>query len=191
MNNRKHTEETKKKISQSLMGHKISLHTKEKLLEANLGVARSEEVKKKISISMKGVSTKWLTGRKSSEEAKKKLSDSISGEKHWRWNGRTPLNRLVRTSKQMKTWKKDIFARDNYTCQLCEVRGDKLNADHIEAFSLIMAKHNIDTIQNALICADLWNIENGRTLCEPCHRKTENYGYKASKQLLLYKLKTN
>lgn len=30
---------------------------------------------------------------------------------------------------------------------------------------------------------DLWDINNGRTLCVDCHKKTETYGHKTKKLL--------
>lgn len=55
---KKHTEETKNKIS-----------------KANKGKKRSEEVKKKFSIIRKGLNT-WTKGRKASEETKQKMRES-------------------------------------------------------------------------------------------------------------------
>ena len=43
--------------------------------------------------------------------------------------------------------------------------GNKLEADHIKSFS-ICPEGRLD-------------INNGRTLCEECHKKTDNYGWKA------------
>lgn len=69
-------------------------------------------------------------------------------------------------------WRKKVFERDDYTCQICKVRGGRLNADHIKdwaAFPLLR-----------------FDITNGRTLCVPCHKTTETYGwakYHARKRL--------
>lgn len=53
--------------------------------------------------------------------------------------------------------KKDIFIRDNYTCQNCNKYGGKLNAHHIFSFS---------TYKNLRK-----NKYNLITLCESCHKK--------------------
>lgn len=99
------------------------------------------------------------------------------GENHPMWKGGiTETNHAIRTSAQYKEWRQTVFSRDNFTCQWCGKRGSNLNADHIEAFSVLLDKHGVDTVQKALICADLWDISNGRTLCVSCHRKTETFG---------------
>ena len=57
--------------------------------------------------------------------------------------------------------------RDNYTCQICGTRGGDLEADHIKPFAYY---------------PDIrFELSNGRTLCKPCHRKTDTYGEKAKK----------
>lgn len=64
-------------------------------------------------------------------------------------------------------WKKQVFIRDNYTCQICDQKGGKLQADHIKPYC---AYPELRT-----------DINNGRTLCITCHKKTDTYGSKAIK----------
>lgn len=149
------------------------------------GKKLSEETKLKISISMKGKKqslshiknlTATKIGRKHSEEMKRKISDALRGEKSPSWKGGvTPLPSLVRTNHKYLSWRTSIFHRDRYTCILCkrkdEVSGH-LNVDHFpKMFSEILYKNKIKTVKDALDCEELWDIGNGRTLCEECHYK--------------------
>lgn len=38
-----------------------------------------------------------------------------------------------------------------------------------------MKEYNIKNYNEALLCEELWNINNGRTLCLPCHKTTDTY----------------
>ena len=76
--------------------------------------------------------------------------------------GRTTEAFRLRTSNLYKQWRTAVFERDEYTCQVCFSIGGKLNADHIKRFS--------DFPELRL------DVNNGRTLCVPCHLKTATFG---------------
>ena len=72
----------------------------------------------------------------------------------WR-GGITPENARIRHSPEMKQWRLAVFERDNYTCQICGERGGDKHADHIRPFALHPELRFV--------------LDNGRTLCKPCH----------------------
>ncbi len=90
-------------------------------------------------------------------------------------NGRSPLIVRVRGCRKTKEWRSIIFKRDRFTCQGCGQIGMKLVVHHKKAFSKIWSENNIRTYEQALRCKELWNLENGETLCESCHELTDNY----------------
>jgi hypothetical protein len=77
------------------------------------------------------------------------------------------INRRLRYSKKMDEWRKAVFERDNYTCQHCHVRGGYIQADHIKPFAYFPELR--------------FDLNNGRTLCKPCHVKTDTYGGRVKK----------
>ena len=76
-------------------------------------------------------------------------------------------------TEKYKKWRNDIFERDDFTCQECKKRGGDLEAHHVEDFSKVIKKNNIETVEQALGCNELWKINNGQTLCQECHNKTK------------------
>lgn len=105
-----------------------------------------------------------------------------SGENNHFWKGgKTKLSLQIRNSAEYSFWRKQIFERDNYTCQICgrkNKKGDKviIEVDHIYPFSKILDDFDITSIEEAISCEKIWDIENGRTLCRECHKKTETWG---------------
>ncbi|KKL86817.1 hypothetical protein LCGC14_1940920 [marine sediment metagenome] len=96
-----------------------------------------------------------------------------SGENHFNWKGGKAFVTRIRRCSRYTEWVKAIFKRDNYTCQMCPKRGGNLQADHYpKMFCDIVSDNNISSYKEALNCQELWNINNGRTLCVPCHKKT-------------------
>jgi len=165
---RKVSDETKQKTSKRLMGNTFNLGRKqsketiEKRVKANTGKKRTEEFKRKQSEAIIGNS--YALGYKHTEEQKINHSKAKKGEKcHWWKGGITPINAMIRTSTKYKEWRKSVFERDNYTCQECDIRGGKLNAHHIKPFSHYPELR--------------FDINNGMTLCENCHNKTKQKEY--------------
>lgn len=120
---------------------------------------------------------KWIWKWKIvSQETRLKISQANTGKKFpersgenshwWRW-WVTGENEKVRKSSEYRNWRKSVFARDNYKCVDCGKNSKELQADHIKPFALYKEKR--------------FDINNGRTLCIDCHRKTETYWSKLFK----------
>lgn len=81
----------------------------------------------------------------------------------------TPLTKKIRHSVEYDIWRKSVFQRNDYTCQICNNRGGSLIAHHIKRFSIIFKENNIDNLEKAFLCKELWDVNNGQTLCVKCH----------------------
>ena len=155
------SEETKRKLSEAQKGistwnRGLTKETDERVkkqAEEHTGYKHSEETKRKIGEASKG--NKHCLGHTPSEETRKKLRESIKGKNHWNWKGGITPRSL--NSIEHKQWRKAVFERDNYTCQMCgDDSGGNLQAHHIFEF----AKYKVLRFE----------VYNGQTLCKKCHR---------------------
>ena len=89
-----------------------------------------------------------------------KLQSIKAGENRIK-NGFTKhqIDRCIRHSKETEEWRKAVFARDDYTCQMCFIKGGCLEADHIKPFAYFPELRFV--------------LKNGRTLCRQCHDTTK------------------
>jgi 5-methylcytosine-specific restriction endonuclease McrA len=186
----KHSDASKLKMSLQRKGRtsprkgcKLSPETLAKMSASLKGRIIPESVRLKISETHKRTNAvarllgrpawnKGLRGvTKHSQETKEKIRVSSTGRKnpnvlrgkdHYNWKGGiTPKNHSIRNSLEYKLWRNAVFQRDNYTCVWCLKSGCELHADHIKPFALFPELR--------------FSIDNGRTLCVPCHRTTDTY----------------
>jgi len=122
---------------------------------------RTKEWRRKIGKANKGKHLGWSywEGKKRPEMIGNKIA--LLGKGNWQ-GGITPINLKIRNSKEYAEWRTAVFERDDYTCQDCGQRGGILNADHIKPFAKFPELR--------------MDIDNGRTLCKPCHLKTPTWG---------------
>lgn len=112
----------------------------------------------------------------------------LVGQKNNLWKGGVcPLNASIRTSTKYKEWRKSVFLRDDYTCQSCFKRGEKIHVNHKKTFASISKEFvsnysqfsPYEDKQILLRLADsyapFWDMENAETLCVGCHKKTPSY----------------
>lgn len=95
---------------------------------------------------LKGLIIPWNKGKKVSE---------MSGANNPSWKGGITSKDRIERVKFRKQMQKIIFERDDYTCQMCGVRGVDLQVDHIQSWAEYVNLR--------------FNINNCRTLCKKCH----------------------
>lgn len=136
----------KLKMSKFHKGKVLSKEIKDKISKTVLELWRNPEYLKKIRLANKG-------------------KNSGSSSHLWK-GGITPINKQIRQSAEYKEWHRKVFERDEWTCKECGVRSCKgkaviLHADHIKPFAFYPELR--------------FDLNNGRTLCIDCHRKTDTY----------------
>ena len=115
-----------------------------------------------------------LFGIPRTREVKEKLRNVNLGEKSHLWKGGVSLLAdKIRKLPEYKEWRKKVYLRDNFTCQMfdCDETENFLNVHHIEEFNIIVKDSNIESTFDAIECEELWDVNNGITLCRKCHNK--------------------
>jgi hypothetical protein len=161
----KHTEETKKKMSEKAVGRKFSEERNKKISEAMKKRVVTQETREKLRKAKLNQSAE--TRRKISLAHKGKKNPSNSKENHFRWiKDRNKLRRYIgcgeRRSPAYKAWRKEVCDRDDWKCRInndvCEGR---LEAHHIESFT------NNPEIK--------YDVSNGICLCKKHHPRKRIY----------------
>jgi len=160
----KRTEKTKKRMSESALGNKnsvghiVSERHKVILCRVQTGRKVSKKTKKKISQSKKGC--KYPNRKKPlsfTKEHRKKISITLQRNRVKNYKSCSHCKTM-----DYKEWRKDVFERDDYTCQKCQVKSGNgkmvyLHPHHIQNFSQYIELRFI--------------IDNGITFCKECHMK--------------------
>jgi len=142
----------RRSYSDSLKGRKINW--KNKIGIKSFGRKLSEESKDKIRSA--AIGRKAWNKNLSKAKNPDKIKYGKPGETHHNWKGGiSSINTRIRQSSEYKIWRKQVFIKDNFTCQKCKIKGNKLNAHHIIPFSANIEKR--------------FDLSNGITLCEKCH----------------------
>lgn len=97
------------------------------------------------------------TGRKHTDETREKMSQARRGSDNPHWKGGlSELVKGLRRSPEYYQWRRAVLERDNHTCQDCTAT-ENLDAHHLRSI--------FDYPEG------VFEIDNGLTLCENCHKK--------------------
>ena len=90
-------------------------------------------------------------------------SENLRGANSPTWLGGTSeLRSRISATRKYKAWRKAILLRDKYTCRRCGFQTkSNIHAHHIMPLSLFPEL--------------MFDLENGLTLCDPCHDKTHQH----------------
>lgn len=158
-------------ISESTKGKKFTEEHKKKIAVSN-SKPHTEDRKKNISKSKKG---NTIISNEHREKIRLKFIGLRTGSKHPMWKGGVSnVRNRLRQSFEYKNWRKMVYDRDNYTCQMCLSSNKYLNCHHIVTFSYIADTQSLISYDDYLKCEFLWDIDNGITLCKDCHKSINN-----------------
>lgn len=96
-------------------------------------------------------------------------SRRYSGEENSRWNnGITSLLRNIRRKPENALWKRECIKRDENKCVLCNST-ISLVVHHKTSLAHLINRYNIKTYEDTITIPEMYNINNGVTLCKSCH----------------------
>ena len=80
------------------------------------------------------------------------------------------LKLKIRNTTKYLNWRISILKRDNFTCKICHasVKDNKslrLEVHHAKTFDGICKENNLSTVEQAFECKELWNLNNGFSIC--------------------------
>jgi 5-methylcytosine-specific restriction endonuclease McrA len=120
------------------------------------------------------------------EEALKKRSNIISNSQGTNAlssvsNVLSPPSHLklkIRNTTKYLMWRLAVLERDSFTCQICHTsmkynKKLRLEVHHAKTFNDIYEENKITTVEKALACEELWNLNNGVSICYSCHKDVE------------------
>jgi len=143
-------------------GHIVLEETRKKIGKANKGRKHTKEFKNKLH--------NWY--KKNGLTEKQKIALDRTGCKPWNFKGNKDWeNKKIRKNQKYQKWQQDIYRRDKWICKSCGIKCERKNiiAHHLKSFSKILEENKIKTLERALNCEELWNIDNGIVLCRGCH----------------------
>ncbi len=126
------------------------------------GVPKSAESKRKRAASMR----QWCADNPDKVAAR---GAKTRGEAHYQWKGgASKLNLSIRQMTENRRWMDAVKERDG-RCVRCQSVAD-LESHHVKPLSQIIDEFGITSRADArLYASEVWDIDNGITLCMRCH----------------------
>jgi 5-methylcytosine-specific restriction endonuclease McrA len=100
---------------------------------------------------------KFQSGQRCDKCRAKKISEKLRGPNASNWDQTRTMEERIKDRRypEYYEWRRNVFERDDFTCQICGIRGSKLNAHHIQSFAKFPDLRT--------------DVSNGVTLCSSCH----------------------
>lgn len=126
------------------------------------GFTHDSATKEKITASIKA----WC------EQNQEKITErgaKTRGENHYNWKGGSSrLNVSIRQMNENRRWMDAVKERDGWVCVECG-SAENVESHHIIPLAYLVSANGIRNRQDARNCLALWDLNNGKTLCEKCH----------------------
>ena len=112
----------------------------------------------------------WNKQNSSGENSVRWGVEGLRGESNPSWKGGiTPFIKAIRLCGEYYKWKNKVLERDNYKCSNCNSTMN-LIVHHKKRLIDMVNYYELKNMEQARDCTELWNIDNGITLCIDCHK---------------------
>lgn len=154
-----HTQETKKNMSEKFKQLWAEGKYKNRVIDYTVVSAKSREAQRKGSFisclnckkefycSPSGLDAKYCSNECQA------IAFTGEGSPLWKKDAARRLRR--HSTPEYRKWRKEVFRRDDYTCQYCLIKGCFLHAHHIKSWAKFPELR--------------FDLNNGLTLCKDCH----------------------
>ena len=90
------------------------------------------------------------------------------------------LSRKIKQCKKYKEWRSLVLKRDKLSCEECGVpldtsAGSSLKI-YLKSFIELIKANNLQTVEDAIKCEELWDLNNGVVLCGYCYDNLKTGG---------------
>jgi len=175
---KKHSIETKLKMSIFRKGKTKSIEWRQAISESKKGIPNP--ILAEYNREIKPIQMLGKNNPSKRPEVKKLISQKLRGKTTspktlfrfgslnpaWK-GGISSANKKIRESKKYQSWRKSVFERDNYICQECGIHNGN-------GYNIYLSAHHIKSY--AKYPGLRFEVSNGITLCIWCHKKTSNFG---------------
>lgn len=138
----------------------------------NKGEKTPDGVKAKQSEGHRKNPTRFWLGKKRPDISELKQGtprEDIRGEKNWKWKGGKSRDyKSHYNSLEYREWRRQIFERDNFTCQRCGANQCYIEPHHIKSWSEYPELR--------------YEVSNGTTLCLDCHAEVDPFRKRLKKK---------
>jgi 5-methylcytosine-specific restriction endonuclease McrA len=136
------------------------------------GCKQSETVKRKVAEANKRY---WAEH----PEQLAARGEAMRGENHYQWKGgASKLNTAIRQMNENRKWMDAVKERDGGKCVRCDSTRE-IESHHIIELVTLIEAYKVQTRDDARKIAKFWDLDNGITLCQPCHYVEHGRTYRA------------
>ncbi len=107
--------------------------------------------------------------------AQQMRQEEVQNKKQEEFQRKSDFMDRIRQTPRYQRWKEEVQEKCGNKCQIDKSHADRYaEVHHLVSLYKILKQNNIVSIEGALGCRQLWDIDNGIVLCKECHDQMES-----------------